>query len=50
MPGEIYYKNHALHVQIQMFVEHHYDRSTRHISKYEAEMLEKAADELKKDR
>lgn len=49
MPNENYYRDHPLSEQLQLFIDHHYDRKTRHISKYEAEMLNRAADVVRNE-
>lgn len=42
MPGEAFYKGLALAEQVRKFLDHHYDPRTRHISGYEAQMLDQA--------
>lgn len=42
MPGEAYYNGLTLPEQLQKFLDHHYDPKTRHISAYEAQMLDQA--------
>lgn len=42
MPGEAYYAGLTLPEQVQKFLDHHYDPKTRHISAYEAHMLDQA--------
>lgn len=42
MPGEAFYKGLTLGEQVRKFLDHHYDPKTRHISGYEAQMLDQA--------
>lgn len=42
MPGEAFYSGLTLSEQVQKFLDHHYDPKTRHISAYEAQMLDRA--------
>lgn len=42
MPGEMFYKDLTLAEQVRKFLDHHYDPKTRHISAYEAQMLDQA--------
>lgn len=42
MPGEVFYSGLTLGEQVRKFLDHHYDPRTRHISAYEAQMLDRA--------
>jgi len=42
MPGEAFYNGLTLGEQVRKFLDHHYDPNTRHISRYEAQMLDQA--------
>lgn len=42
MPGEDFYGGLTLGGQVRKFLDHHYDPRTRHISAYEAQMLDRA--------
>lgn len=42
MPGEGFYSGLTLGEQVRKFLDHHYDPKTRHISAYEAQMLDQA--------
>lgn len=42
MPGEAFYEGLTLGEQVRKFLDHHYDPKTRHISGYEAQMLDQA--------
>jgi hypothetical protein len=42
MPGEGFYSGLTLGEQVRKFLDHHYDPRTRHISAYEAQMLDRA--------
>lgn len=42
MPSEAFYEGLTLAEQVQKFLDHHYAKKTRHISAYEAQMLDRA--------
>lgn len=46
MPQEDFYSGLSLSEQLRRFAEHHYEEATRHISRYEYEMLLRAAELL----
>ena len=46
MPGEAFYQGLTLVEQVQKFIDHHYDPKTRHISAYEAPMLDRAQERI----
>ena len=46
MPGHAYYEGHPLADGLRAFAEHHFELHTRHISRYEYEMLMWASEVL----
>lgn len=46
VPPEDFYAGLSLSEQLRRFAEHHYEQATRHISRYEYEMLLHAAELL----
>lgn len=49
MPGEDFYAGLTLAQQVERFIEHHADPTNRHISAYEAAMLDRARARIEQD-
>jgi hypothetical protein len=50
MPGPEYYQGMSLVEALRALAEHHWAVENRHISEYEFELLQEAADHLERDR
>jgi len=50
MPGREYYEGLNLADQLRRMAEHHFDTRTRHLARFEYELLLKAADRLERSR